>query len=147
MNRRIVFAVSGIVVVAVVTVFVLYVGTLNAADPAAQMKSKGTSSAAERVEQLQQRIEQLEQRIAAPESRPLTISAPQFQFPEQKDLDSDGFPRARVLLINENAANGAIMVPGDNLITPSLVPVKQAVPSRVRPIAPARRMDDSKTNR
>lgn len=147
MNRRIVFAVSGIVVVAVVTVIVLYVGTLKAADPAAQMKSKETLSAADRIEQLQQRIEQLEQRIAALENSSLTISAPQCQFPEQKDLDGDGFPRARILFINDNAADGAIIVAGDNLITPSLVPAKPADPSRVHPIGPTRRVDDSKTNR
>jgi hypothetical protein len=143
MNRRLVFAVSGFVAVAVVAVLALYVGTLKAADSAAQKKSKGTLSAAERIEQLQQRIEQLEQRITTLESRPLAISAPQLQLGEGQILDSDGFPRARVLLINENAANGSIMVPGDNLITPGRNLSPTAEPYRGHPVNPTRRVNDS----
>jgi hypothetical protein len=115
MNRRNLVAAVGLCVVALLVAVALYVGNLQAAEPTASKKAPAAQSAAEQIKQLQTQIASLERRIAALENRPTPVllspaAGPQFNFsaPSPNGLPdgspNDGFPPARILLINGNPA-------------------------------------------
>lgn len=113
MNRRNV-VVAALVVVALLVAVVIYVGALQAGDPAASKKTPAAPTAAEEIKHLETRIASLEQRIAALEKRPTSVSLPPSVVRQRKFVDpslgetwdgNDGFPPARFLLIDAKITN------------------------------------------
>jgi hypothetical protein len=113
MNRRNV-VVAAFVVVALLVAVVIYVGGLQAGDPAPSKKTPAAPTAAEEIKHLETRIASLEQRIAALEKRPTSVSlppgvVPKFTFVAPSSDETwdanDGFPPARFLLIDAKTTN------------------------------------------
>jgi hypothetical protein len=114
MSRQSLVAAGGLLVVALLIAVTLYVTNLRAADAAPTQKPSATPGA-DQIKQLQARIESLEKRLATLEKSrtntwdiiPINPPSPPLHYvplPPPNDGEKDGFPKARIIFIDNNRA-------------------------------------------